>query len=249
VLGEEAQQAAQVLDVQPAPVRGAAHVHDLRVVHEDGLPARPAEPEHPVRLLAEHEEVLVEEPDVLRRRDPHEQRRPLQRLDLPRLVVVEAAAVERVEERRARREPAQEEVLGREPPERREAAHRPLQRAVRVGEPRAGDGDVRVLVEMVREPLDRVADHPRVRVEQEGVAPACDTHAGVVARPHAAVLLLEQPHAREAVAHEPERAVRRAVVDDDHLPARDRVEAALEPGKRVEGDDDDGDVAPPVNHR
>ena len=109
---------------------------------------QPAAPEavEPVGLLAEHEEALVEQPDLVGRLAPDEQRRAVERLDLARAVVVEAAAVEGVEELGARPELAQEEVLGREPPERRLAAHRALERAVRVGQPRADDGGTRMRV-------------------------------------------------------------------------------------------------------
>src|SRR5262249_45731437 len=63
MLCEEAQQATEILDVEPAAVRGAADVHDLRVGDERDTPARLTEAVRPVRLLAEHEEVLVEEAD------------------------------------------------------------------------------------------------------------------------------------------------------------------------------------------
>src|SRR4051794_18793416 len=63
VLGEEAEDAAQVLDVQPPAVRRAPDVDDLRIGDERDLPAGVMEAIGPVGFLAEHEEVLVEEPD------------------------------------------------------------------------------------------------------------------------------------------------------------------------------------------
>src|SRR5262249_8968363 len=131
----------------------------------------------------------------------------------------------------------------RKPPQGREAAHRPLQRAVRVLQPRPGDRDARVCVEIRRELLDAVADDPGIRVEEERIRPLRRPHAGVVAAAHAAVLLLDHARLREALAHELERPVGRAVVDDDHLVTAHRVEAALDPGHRVVGDDDDRDVS------
>ena len=71
---------------------------------EEHLPAGTAEPCHPVDLLAEHEEVLVEQADRVGRLAPDEQRGAVEPLDLAHLVVVEAAGVERVQALRARRE-------------------------------------------------------------------------------------------------------------------------------------------------
>ena len=164
---------------------------------------------------------------------------PVEPVDLARLVVVEAAGVERVQPPRARRELADEEVLGREPPERRLAAHRALQRPVGVAQPRPDDGRLGMRVGERDEPLEPVADDPGVRVEQEEVAAVGRAHAGVVAAAHAAVLLLDHAHVREALAHELERAVGRAVVDDDRLVAAHRLEALLEPRQRVPRHDDD----------
>ena len=45
-----------------------------------------------------------------------------------------------------------------------------------------------------------------------------------------------------ALAHERDRAVARSVVDDDGLDAAQRVEARLDPRKRVVRDDDGGDT-------
>src|SRR5258708_6634536 len=55
----EPQVAAEVLDVHPAAVGGAADVHDLGAGIEPDGPAGLPEAEHPVGLLAEHEELLV----------------------------------------------------------------------------------------------------------------------------------------------------------------------------------------------
>ena len=56
------------------------------------------------------------------------------------------------------------------------------------------------------------------------------------------VLLLDEPDRRKLLAHERDRPVRRAVVDDDRLVARDALEALLEPRQRVVRDDDDRHV-------
>ena len=103
---------------------------------EQHLPARLPEAVAPVDLLAEHEEALVEDADGVDGLAPDEQAGAAQVLRLAHGLVVEAAAVERVQRLRARSELAQEEVLGRDPPGRRVAADRPLQRPVRVEEPR-----------------------------------------------------------------------------------------------------------------
>src|SRR5262245_34122813 len=90
--------------------------------------------------------------------------------------------------------------------------------------------------------LDRVVHDPGIGVEQEGVPALRDAHARVVAAAHAAILLLDHARLRELLSHQRNRPVARTVVDDDQLAPADRVEAALEPWKRVEGDDDDGDL-------
>src|SRR5437763_860931 len=73
VLGEEAELAAQVLDVHPPAVRRAADVGELGLGIEPDLPAGRLEAVAPVRLLAEEEEVLVRRPDLLDRLAPDEQ--------------------------------------------------------------------------------------------------------------------------------------------------------------------------------
>src|SRR5204862_3536875 len=112
--------------------RRAAQVHDLGAGEEPDLPPGLAEAEAPVGLLAEHEEILVEEPDLVGGVPPDEQAGAEEPVDLAGLVVVEAALVERVQRARPRRELAQEEVLRRQPPERREGPRRTLQGAVLV---------------------------------------------------------------------------------------------------------------------
>src|SRR5207247_894114 len=167
VLGEEAQVPAQVLLVQPVSVGAPAHVHDLRAGVEEHLPARPVEAVAPVGLLAEHEEVFVEEPDRVRRVTAHEQARAEEPLHLARLVVGEAGAVESVQRPRPRAELTQEEVLGRQPPERGKAPHRALQRSVLVPEPRPHDGGLGMLVGVRDQLVDRVVHRPRVRVQEQ----------------------------------------------------------------------------------
>src|SRR5437764_954040 len=70
-----------------------------------------------------------------------------------------------------------------------------------------------------------------------------NAHARVRAGAEAGVPLLDQPRLREAAAHELERPVGRAVVDDDRLVGAHALETTLDPGQRVVGDDDDGDVS------
>src|SRR4051812_11931218 len=118
MLREPAQMAAQILDVHPAAVRGAADVNDLCARKEEDTPACPAKSRHPVDLFAEHEEVLVEEADRVGGLAPHEERRPVQPVDFLDALVREVAAVQRVEETRVRGELPNEEILGREPPQR-----------------------------------------------------------------------------------------------------------------------------------
>src|SRR6185437_8955822 len=93
VLVEEPDLAAQVLDVQPAAVRRAAHVHDLGLRGEEDAPPRPPEARQPVDLLAEHEERLVEEPDRIRGLAAHEQGRRREPVGLALPPVVERTDV------------------------------------------------------------------------------------------------------------------------------------------------------------
>ena len=242
VLGEEAEVAADVLAEHPAAVRGAADVHALGAREEDHLPARLAEAVGPVRLLAEEEERLVERADLLHGLAPDEHAGAHQELRLAHLLMVEAARVEPVQRLRARRQLAEEEVLGGEPPERREAANRPLQRAVGVEQPRPDDRGVRVLVGEGDEPAQRALGQPRVRVQDQEVAARRGLHAAVPAGREADVLLLDHACLGQLLADDVRAAVGRAVVDDDHLLSAHALEAALDPGERVVRDDDDARV-------
>ena len=243
VLGEEVQLSADVLGEEPAAVRGAADVHHLGAGEEVDAPAGLAEAVAPVGLLAEHEEVLVEHPHLLHGLAPDEHASAHHELRLPHGVVVEPARIEGIERARPRAELAQEEVLRREAPHGREAAHRPLQRAVRVEQLRPDDRGLRVRLGEGGELLDRVADGPGVRVEKQEIAARGHAHARVRAGAEAGVPLLDQPRLREAAAHELERPVGRAVVDDDRLVPAHALEAPLQPGQRVVGDDDDADFS------
>ena len=119
MLVEVPQLAAKILDVQPAPVRCAPDMHDLGAGVEPHLPAGTAEARQPVGLLAEQEEALVEQPDRVGRLPAHQQGGSREPVDLAGACVVETAGVERVEQVGARRELADEQVLGRDPPEGR----------------------------------------------------------------------------------------------------------------------------------
>jgi hypothetical protein len=220
-------------------------VDELGVRVEDHGPARLADAVAEIHLLAVHEVGGIEAADRLRGLPPDEQHGALEHLDLAHARVVEPAAVEGVQGARARSEPAQEEVLRGDPPERRVPAHGRLERAVGVAQARPDDPGPRVCLAEGRQPLDRVAHRPGVRVEEQEPAPGGDLHADVVRGPEADVLLeLDEPHRGKALPHECRAPVRRGVVHDHHLvPATgDGVEAALEVLARVEGDDDDGDA-------
>ena len=67
MLREEPKVPAEVLAVQPAAVRGAPHVDTVDAGEKHDLPPRLPEAEAPVRLLAEEEEVLVEQTDLVDR--------------------------------------------------------------------------------------------------------------------------------------------------------------------------------------
>src|SRR3954469_25842344 len=100
VFGEEAQMTAQLLAVHRAPVlrgRRAADVDELRAGVEQHLPARLPKAVEPVGLLAEHEEILVEEANRVGGPAPDEEAGAHQELGLAYLVVVEARPVERVQ--------------------------------------------------------------------------------------------------------------------------------------------------------
>ena len=156
--------------------------------------------------------------------------------------MVEPRRVERVQRMGPRRELAQEEVLGRQPPRGREPAHRALQRPVRVDQPRPDDGGARVRLAELDQPVDRVADYPGVSVQDQEPAAARFAHPAVPAGREAPILLLDEPRFREAIANELERPVRRAVVDDDGLVAAHALETALHVRQRVQRHHDDGHV-------
>ena len=93
-------------------------------------------------------------------------------------------------------------------------------------------------------PLERVADEPRVGVEDQ--RPARSAELLEPARPaggEAAVRLLDHRDGREPLAHERDGVVARVVVDDDGLDALDAREALLDPRQGVVGRDDDADVS------
>src|SRR3954454_6216144 len=90
---------------------------------------------------------------------------------------------------------------------------------------------------------ERALVQPRVGVQQQDVAARCPFDAGVPAVGEPAVLLLDELGLREALAHELERAVGRAVVDHHALDAAHALEALLEPRQGVVGHDDDRGVA------
>ncbi len=242
VLREEAQVAAEVLPIQAPAVGGAADVHTLGSREEEHLPAGLPEAVAPVGLLAEEEVVLVEKPDLVDRAPADEQARAHDELGLAHLVVVEPTRVEPVQHGRAGRELAQEEVLGRQPPERGEAAHRALEAPVLVQEPRSDDRGLGPPVGERHEPPERVADEPRVRVHEQDVAAGRPADPLVPARGEPAVLALDELDVGEALPHELDRPVGRAVVHDHDAPAREALEAGLDPGQRVVRHHDDGDV-------
>ena len=231
------------LDEEPASVRGAVHVRRPGIRVEEGAPAGLPEAVGPVDLFAEEEEALVGRTDLVDRGAADEPHGAHQDLRLAHLVVGEAGRVEGVQRAGAGSERAQEEVLGREPPERREPAHRPLQRAVRVAEARPDDRRVGMRVGERHERVEGSGVQPGVRVEQEHVAPARPLDAGVPACREPAVLLLDDGDLGEALAHEGDCAVGRAVVDDDGLGAAHACERLLDPRQRVVRDAHDRDVA------
>ena len=238
VLRQEAEVAAHVLAQQPSAVRGTADMDALGAGEEERLPAVLGEPVRPVGLLAEEEERLVERADLLHSGAPHEHARTHHEVRLASAVVGEATRVEAVQELGARRELPEEEVLGGEPPERREAADGALERPVGIEQPRADDRGLGVLLGEGDEPLERAGREPRVRVQDQRVRLGEGRHAGIPAGGEAEVLLLDQLHVGEAGPDEVDRAVGRAVVDDDGLDTAHALEALLQPGQRVVGDDD-----------
>ena len=96
------------------------------------------------------------------------------------------------------------------------------------------------------EAIARIADEPGVRVEDEDVRRGSLPDPPVPAGGEPEVLLLDDAYLRKALAHEVERAVRRAVVDDDRLHSGDTLERPLDVGQPVVGDDDGGEVRHPA---
>ena len=234
---------AHVLGEQAAAVRGAPDVHGLGAGEEEDTPTRLAEPVAPVGLLAEHEEVLVEQADLVRGVAADEQAGAEQPVDLAHPVVVEAALVEGVQGLRPRRQLAQEQVLGREPPEGWKRARRALQRPVGIEQTRSDDRRVRMLIRKPGELLGAVADQPRIGVQQQEVAAGGEPHPRVVAAAHAEVLLLDHACLRKPPPNELDRPVGRAVVDHDRLVIAHALEGALDPLGRVVCHDHDRNVS------
>ena len=101
--------------------------------------------------------------------------------------------------------------------------------------------DPRVPVGRVHQLLGSVAEEPGVCVQDEHVLAGGLRDASVPARRESPVLRLDERDGGEPLADELDRAVARAVVDDDRLEGGDALEALLEPGQRVVGDDDAGE--------
>ena len=151
--------------------------------------------------------------------------------------MVEATRVESVEHVRAGRKLAQVEKLRRKPPQRRETAHGALQPAVRIPQPRADDGGLRMGVCERGELLDGALVQPRVGVEQQDIPARGPRDAAVPAVGEATVLLLHDLHFGESLTDERNRVVARTVVDDDRLVPTHTRERLLEPRQPVVGDD------------
>ena len=144
-----------------------------------------------------------------------------------------------------RAELAEVVVLRREAPAGREAPHRALQRAVEIEELRSDDGDLGLRVPERDHPLERVADEPRVGVENQRPTPLRELlEPAGPAGGEAAVRLLDHRDGREPLAHERDGVVARVVVDDDGVDVLDAREALLDPRQRVVGRDHDADVSP-----
>ena len=119
--------------------RGSDDVVRLGVGVEEHLPAGLPEAVAPVDLFAHEEELLVETADRVHSLPPDEEACAEEIVRLTHRLVIEARAEERVERLGVRRELAQEEVLGGEPPGSRVTANRALERAVGIEEPRSDD--------------------------------------------------------------------------------------------------------------
>ena len=170
MLGEEAQVAANVLLEEAPAVGRTADVDDLGAGKEEHAPACPVEAIAPVGFLAEQEERAVRWADGVDRVASDEHAGAHHVLHFTRFVVVEVARVEGIERVRSRAQLAQEEVFGREPPERGEATHGPLERAVGVEQLWTDHRGLRMLVGEGGKLLDGVADGPRVGVQQQDEA-------------------------------------------------------------------------------
>ena len=143
---------------------------------------------------------------------------PMTHSTLARLVVVEVARVEGIQRARARRELAQEEVLGRQPPERGKAADRALERPVGVEELRSRRRAPRAVILGERDQrLDALADDPRVGVQQQDEVPRRRFDAATPACGEPEVRPARRAARPEPLADELDRAVGRPVVDDDRL--------------------------------
>ena len=102
-------------------------MHTLRVGSEERLPAGLREAIAPVDFLAEEEEARIRGADLCDRGAAHEEACTHHEVHRSLRRVVEARSVERVQELRAGTELSEIEILGRETPQGREAAHRALQ--------------------------------------------------------------------------------------------------------------------------
>src|SRR5438132_11648590 len=104
MLHEKPEIAANVLLEHPAAVRRAADVHELRAGGEEHLPSCLCEAVTPVGLLAEEEEVLVEQSDLVDRSAADEHARAHHGIGFDGARMVEVRGIERVQRARARRE-------------------------------------------------------------------------------------------------------------------------------------------------
>jgi hypothetical protein len=132
VLGEEAQVTLYLLAEETPRVARGADVHCLRAGEEQHLPAGGDEAVTPIHFLAEDEEVLVGQADRIDRFASRQQAGSHQEVGFAHAVVLESAGIEGIQQPRPRRQLAQEEVLRRQAPGRRKAAHGPLHGAVRI---------------------------------------------------------------------------------------------------------------------
>ena len=235
-----------MLPVHVSPDRlggSAADVDELRLGRELDGPAGDTEAATEIHLVVEHEERRVETADLVERLAANEYSCPGDELRLTLRTVVEIRSVEGVQKLRARREPAEEEVLGREAPESWKAADRKLHAPIEIQEPGTDEGRARVQVEKGRESGDGVSDRPGIRVEQEHVLASREGNTIVVSRAVADVPIeLQNSHGRVALAHDLDTRILRVTIDDYDLAvvAQHRRETPVEVSFRVERDDDHG---------